>query len=53
MAISGTDLKEIRECTHKGWALGKERLREQIEALGQRQAMSKGVGRPRKDENRV
>jgi putative transposase len=47
-AISDIDLKEIRECTHKGWALGNERFREQIEALGQRRATSKGVGRPRK-----
>jgi len=51
--ISGADLSEIRECTHKGWALGGERFREQIEALGQRRAASKGVGRPRKDNNRV
>jgi putative transposase len=47
-AISDIDLKEIRECTHKGWALGNDRFREQIEALGQRRATSKGVGRPRK-----
>ena len=52
-AISGADLSEIRECTHKGWVLGGERFREQIEALGQRRAASKGVGRPRKDNNRV
>ncbi len=52
-AISGNDLREIRECTHKGWALGGERFREQIEGLGQRRAASKGVGRPKKDNNRV
>ncbi len=52
-AISGKDLKEIRECTYKGWALGSERFREQIESLGQRRAVSKGVGRPKKDNNRV
>jgi len=51
-AISPEDLSNIRECTHKGWALGGERYREQIEALGQRRAASKGVGRPRKDDNR-
>lgn len=45
-AISGNDLAEIRDCTHKGWALGDERFREQIEALGQRRAASKGAGRP-------
>ena len=48
-AISNNDLKEIRECTHKGWALGSERFRAQIEALGPRRAASKGVGRPRKE----
>ena len=50
-AISGTDLKDIRECTHKGWALGGEKFRQQVEALGQRRASSKGVGRPKKDDN--
>ncbi len=52
-AISGTELKAIRESTHKGWALGSERFKEKIEALSHRQASSKGVGRPRKDNNRV
>ena len=47
-AIDQGDLAEIRDCTHKGWALGGERFRAEIEALGQRQAASKGVGRPRK-----
>jgi REP-associated tyrosine transposase len=48
-----SDLREIRECTHKGWALGGERFREQVKALTQRRAASKGVGRPRKENNRV
>ena len=52
-AISDDDLRQIRECTHKGWALGNERFREQVEALGQRRATSKGVGRPRKEGNRI
>jgi putative transposase len=52
-AISVQDLNAIRESTHKGWALGSERFREQIEALAHRQASSKGVGRPRKDNYRV
>jgi putative transposase len=52
-AISDINLKEIRECTHKGWALGNEQFRAQIEALGPRRAASKGVGRPRKGINRV
>lgn len=48
VAIPKAELKQIRECTHKGWALGGERFREQIEALSQRRAASMGVGRPRK-----
>ncbi|MFZ5589358.1 MAG: transposase [Pseudomonadota bacterium] len=46
-AIDQGDLAEIRDCTHKGWALGGERFRAEIEALGRRRATSKGVGRPR------
>ena len=52
VAISDINMNEIRECTHKGWALGSERFREQIETLGQRRASSKDVGRPRKADNR-
>lgn len=52
-AIAAKDLSDIRECTHKGWALGNERFREQIEAVGKRRAASKGVGRPKKEPNRV
>ncbi len=48
--IGQTELTAIRDCTHKGWALGGERFRKEIEALGQRPAASKGVGRPRKVE---
>jgi len=32
--------------------LGGERFKEQIEALAKRRAVSKGVGRPKKDNNR-
>jgi putative transposase len=49
-AVDPGDLAEIRDRTHKGWALGSERFRDAIEALGQRRATSKGVGRPRKCE---
>ncbi len=53
-AIPGQELKDIRESTHKGWALGGEKFKEEIERLGARRAGSKGVGRPRKDDdNRV
>jgi len=44
------DLQAIRDCTHKGWALGRRRFIEKVEALTQRRAASKGVGRPRKDD---
>jgi len=50
-ALSGQDLKAIRESTHKGWALGRERFQRGIEALAQRRAVSKGVGRPRATGN--
>jgi putative transposase len=51
--ITTSELNEIRESAHKGWALGGERFRAQIEALTQRQAASKGRGRPKKAVNRV
>ena len=31
--ISRNDLAETRKCTHRGWTLGGERMREQIGAL--------------------
>jgi len=47
-AVGKDDLRAIRDCTHKGWALGSTRFSEKIEALTQRRTVSKGVGRPRK-----
>lgn len=47
-AVAKDDLQAIRDCTHKGWALGGARFSEKIEALTQRRSVSKGVGRPRK-----
>ncbi len=52
-AISGQDLTEIRESTHKGWALGSERFKMQVESLADRRSVSKGVGRPRKQDDRI
>ena len=52
-ALASADLADIRDCTHKGWALGNERFKDQIERLGRRRASSKGIGRPRKQDNRV
>jgi putative transposase len=47
-ALAADDVTAIRDCTHKGWALGSEQFRARVEGLGRRQAASKGVGRPRK-----
>lgn len=46
-ALNAGDLAEIRDCTHKGWALGSERFKTEVEILTRRRAVSKGVGRPR------
>ncbi|MEO8386522.1 MAG: hypothetical protein ABI583_14830 [Betaproteobacteria bacterium] len=46
--ISADDLNAIRDCTHKGWALGSERSRAEIERLAQLRSVSKGRGRPTK-----
>ena len=46
--MSDVDLNAIRDATNKGWALGNDRFREEIESLGARRAVSKGRGRPRK-----
>lgn len=51
--LDSSDLMQIRECTHKGWALGGQRFIDEIERLGSRQASSKGLGRPKKGINRV
>ena len=51
--LSTNDLVQIRECTHKGWALGSLRFIDEIEHLTNRQASSKGIGRPKKEINRV
>jgi len=42
-AVSGKDLREIRESTNKGSALGGDRFRGQVAGLSQRRAASKGV----------
>ena len=51
-AISKEDLQSIRDSTHKGWALGGDRFKSQIQALSGRRAASLGVGRPKRDDNR-
>lgn len=47
-AIDPDDLAAIRNATHKGWALGDERFKRMIEALGERRAAPAPKGRPRK-----
>jgi putative transposase len=42
------ELAAIRNCTHKGWALGDRRFREEIEGMGERRAGPAEKGRPRK-----
>ena len=45
-AIGKNELAQIRDCTHNGWALGGDKFKEEIETRTQRQASSKGAGRP-------
>lgn len=51
--IATADIARIRDSTHKGWALGDEKFQATTELLSKRRAASKGVGRPRKENNRV
>ena len=51
--IAMADLAQIRDSTHKGWALGSEKYQATIELLSNRRTASRGVGRPRKADNRV
>ena len=46
-AINKAYLAAIRDCTHKGWVLGSDKFKAQIDEMTQRQERSKGVGRPR------
>lgn len=47
-AVSDDLLTRIREATNKGWALGNDRFRGQIEALSERRAAPLPRGRPKK-----
>jgi putative transposase len=46
-SIAEDALREIRERTHSGWALGDAAYQQRVESLTQRRAASKGIGRPR------
>lgn len=50
-SIDGHELQQIRDASHKGWALGGEKFRREIELLSQRRAAPAGKGRPKKTEN--
>ena len=47
-ALPEESLASIREATNKGWALGNDRFRMQIEAMTERRAAPLPRGRPRK-----
>ena len=51
--IASTDLAQIRDSTHKGWALGSQKFKGEIELITKRQTSSKGLGRPKNQNNRV
>ena len=53
IAMAPANLADIRDRSHKGWALGSERFKEHIESLAKRRATSKELGRPRKENKRV
>jgi putative transposase len=52
-ALASAALADLRDCTHKGWALGNERFKDPIERRGRRRASSTGIGRPKPQDNRV
>ncbi|BCG65702.1 MAG: transposase, IS200/IS605 family [Methyloprofundus sp.] len=47
-AIKGTELDALREATNKGWVLGSDHFRDEIERLSGRRAGAKPRGRPKK-----
>lgn len=49
-AVSAEALAEIRESTHKAWALGNDRFRERIEHMLERQSAPKRRGGDRRSE---
>jgi len=48
LGIGATDLDALREATNKGWVLGSDRFREEIERLSGRRSVAKLRGRPKK-----
>ena len=50
-AIGKTDLDALRDATNKGWVLGNDRFREEIERLSGRRSVAKARGRPKKEND--
>jgi putative transposase len=50
IAIGKADLDALREATNKGWVLGDDRFRSEIERLSGRRSIAKRRGRPKKGE---
>ena len=48
--LEEAQIANIREATNKGWALGNDRFREQIEALANRRASPRKPGRPAREK---
>ena len=51
--IASADLAQIRNTIHKGRALGSQKFKSKIELISKRQDSSKGLGRPKNQNNRV
>jgi putative transposase len=49
LTIGKSDLVALREATNKGWVLGNDRFREEIERLSGRRSVAKARGRPKKE----
>jgi len=51
LTIGKTDLDALREATNKGWVLGGDPFRAEIQRLSGRRSVAKPRGRPKKGEN--
>lgn len=51
LAIEKSEIDALREATNKGWVLGSDRFREEIERLTGRRSAAKPRGRPKKVSN--
>jgi putative transposase len=47
--LDAAELQTIRDASHKGWALGNEKFRKEIEALCDRRASPAAKGRPKRE----